>query len=241
MLDGGGAEERDYDFTDDITAITARFHGFSSQACGGLVGYEWAVGEGVEGAARESVVLFTARGLTDNGGGSGHAQLPVAGLRELTNRRLYITVRGMNGCGGVLESTSNGFVIDTSPPSLEVIGTGYQAIERAQSAGDSIENARYQTSDFYSAVWESADPQSDIPDDVIVRMGTFPGGSDISLGRMVSGDHVREQISVMEGRPTYVSVTAVNGAGLESIAIGEPITMDTTPPHTGEVCWVIDP
>lgn len=216
MLDGGGPE--DYDFTDEVTAVTTRFYDFSSDECG-IAGYEWAVGEGVEGVARESVLPFTARGLTDNGDGSGHAQLPVAGLRELTNQKLYITVQGITGCGEVLESTSDGFtIIDISPISFTA-----------------NEPQRYQTADLYSALWEAANDQSFIPDDVILQLGTFPGGSDISQGQVVSGNHIRERISVAEGIPTYVSVTAVNGAGLESVAISEPITMDTTPPQTGEV------
>jgi hypothetical protein len=233
VLDGGGQE--DYEFTDEVTAVTTRFYDFSSTTCGGITGYEWAVGQGVEGVARESVLPFTTRGLTDNGDGSGHAQLPVAGLRELTNQRLYITVRGITGCGGMLESTSDGFIIDTTPPSLEFIATGYQAIEHAQSTGGNVEQERYQSSDLFSAVWEAADAQSYIPDDVIVQVGTFPGGSDVSQGRRVSGNDLRERISVPEGQPTYVTLSAVNGAGLESIAISEPITMDTTPPLTGEV------
>ena len=235
VLDCGELEDCDY--TDEVTTITARFQGFSSEFCGGLTGYEWAVGVADEGVARESVFAFTSRGVTDNGDGTGHAQLPVVGLRDLTNRKLYISVRGVTGCGNVLESTSDGFIIDTTPPSLQVIGTGYQAIERAQSAGDITEHMDYQSSDLFSAVWASTDPESSIPDDVVVQMGTFPGGSDIAPGEGVSGDHIRQQISTAtaEGVPTYISVTAENGAGLESVAVGESITMDTTPPPTGQV------
>lgn len=235
VLDGGGPELRDYDWTEEITAVTAYFHSFYSRSCGGIATYLWAVGEGTEGTARESVLRFTSRGVTDNGDGTGHAQLPVAGLRELTNRRLYITVRGVTGCGGVLESTSNGFIIDTSPPFLEVIGTGHQAIERAQSTDDGIGHQAYQSSDVYSAVWDVADSESGILDDVMVQVGTFPGGSDITPSRMVSSDHIRDRVAVAEGLPTYVTVTAANGAGVETVAMSEPITMDTSPPITGQV------
>lgn len=99
----------------------------------------------------------------------------------------------------------------------------------------------YNIPDLFSSVWAAADPESSIPGDVVlVQIGTFPGGGDVIDGGGVSssGDHIRRQISAAtpEGVPRYVSVTAANGAGLESVAIGEPITMDTTPPPAGQVC-----
>lgn len=145
----GDEGEEDCDFTDEVTTVTARFRGFSSESCGGLTGYEWAVGVASEGVGREGVVAFTSRGVTDNGDGTGHAQLPVGGLGDLTNRKLYVSVRGVTGCGNVLESTSDGFVIDTTHPSVRVVATGYQAIERAQSStsADGVtEHVDYQSS-----------------------------------------------------------------------------------------------
>ena len=230
VLDGG---ERDYDFTAEVTAVTASFHNFSSQSCGGIARYEWAVGHGTEGPLRESLLSFTSQGIVDNGDGSGHAQLPLPGLRDLGNRRIYITVRGITGCEDILESTSNGFIIDTSPPSVEVVGTGNQAIEHAQ--GNSSDHMNYQSFDTYSSIWRAADPQSGLADDAMVRVGTFPGGDDVTSSRRVSGNYIRDRIVSMEGRPIYVTVTATNGAGVESSAISEPISLDTTPPAIGEV------
>lgn len=235
VLDGGGAEMRDYDYTDEVTVVTAHFYGFSSQTCGGIAEYQWAVGVASEGLERESVLQFISDGVTDNGDGSGHAQLPLAGLPDLVGRRLYITVRGMTGCGGVLESTSDGFIIDTTPPSLEILATGQRAIEHAQSEDADIEHTSYQTSDVYSSIWSAMDSESGIPGDVMVQVGTFPGGADLSPEGGVPGDSIRGRVLAAEGRPTYVTVTAVNGAGLESTATSEPITMDTTPPRMGQV------
>ena len=239
-----GANEGDLDFTDEITAVTARFYGFSSETCGGVVSYVWAVGVGHEGPSRESVLAFTPRGVTNNGDGSGHAQLPLPGLRDLANQRLYITVRGVTGCSGILESTSNGFIIDHTPPSLDVIATGTQAIERAQSGGVADSHVTYQSTDTYSSVWTSSDDESGLvpnDDDVIVQVGTFPGGSDVMQSETVSGGHLRGRVSagadsaVVEGVPVYVTVTATNGAGLQTTSVSEPVVMDTTPPLSGEV------
>ncbi len=242
VLDGGAGEDLDY--TDEVTAITARFYGFSSDTggCGGVARYEWAVG-GEEPSSRESVLAFTSEGVTDNGDGSGHAQLPLPGLRELTNQRLYVTVRGVSDCGEILESTSDGFVIDHTPPSLEILATGPQAIEHAQSEGGVVDHVTYQTTDTYSSIWNSQDDESGSGDDIIVQVGTFPGGSDLVQGGVISGDHIRGRVSAgadsAEGRPVYVTVTATNGAGLEATAVSEPITMDTTPPQSGQVSTAI--
>lgn len=230
-----GGEMRDYDYTDEITAVTALFHGFSSQQCGGLVSYQWAVGVESEGEGRESLLQFTSRGVTDNGDGSGHAQLPLAGLRAVTNQRLFVTVRGVTGCSRILESTSNGFTIDTTPPSLRVLATGPQAIERAQSPESQDGHSPYQTSDVFSSIWSADDPESGIPDDVMVRMGTFPGGADLSPETTVSGSSVRGRVLSAKGVPMYVGVVAANTAGLEAEVTSESITVDTTPPLEGQV------
>ena len=235
VIDGGMPDLSDIDFTYDVTSVTAQFYGFSSVTCGGIAWYEWAVGEGAEGAERETVLQFTSRGVTDNGDGTGHAQLPVAGLPALAGRRLYVTVRGVTDCGDTLESTSNGYTIDTTPPSLEVLATGERAIERAQSGSANFQHQTYQTSDIVSAIWSAMDTESGIPDDIMVQVGTFPGGDDLTPSGPVPGNSIRGRVTAPEGRPSYLTLTAVNGAGLESVAIGEPITMDTTPPLQGQV------
>lgn len=65
----------DIDYTDEFTAVTAHFSGFSSQSCGGLVRYEWAVGVEEEGEGRESVMPFTNTGIVIGTNGTGYAQV----------------------------------------------------------------------------------------------------------------------------------------------------------------------
>ncbi len=197
--------------------------------------YTWAVGTEEEGPGREDVVRFTSQGVVDYGDGAGHAQLPVPGLRELANQKLYITVRGMTGCGRVLESISNGFVIDTTPPSLEITATGRLAIERAQRE-ELVQHEPYQSSELFSSIWEVTDRESGINDDVIVDMGTFPGGRDLATGRRVPYNYIRDEVMSGDGIPTYVTVTASNGAGVMTTDTSEPITLDRSPPIRGEVC-----
>ena len=165
-------------------------------------------------------------------------------MESYDDQLLYITVRGITGCGGILESTSNGFVIDSSPPSLGIIGTGNQAIERAQSTGDLneddlITHEEYQAASTFSSIWEARDDDSGLAGDVLVRIGTYPGGEDTKDEIAVTENYIRGSIMSNEGLPSYVTVVAENRAGLVTTAVSSPVVMDTTPPLTGLVCEIL--
>ena len=225
----------DVDYTDEVTAVTAHFYGFDSELCGGISVYEWALGEGNEGLHRETVMPFTTRGIVAVGtSGSGYAQANIPNLHSFGSRRLYVTIRGITGCGDILESTSNGFVIDSVPPSLEIIGTNPQAIENTRTSGDSHRSV-YQIAAGYSSVWSTTDDQSGLSNQTIVDIGTYPYGSDISNNIATSENYIRNQIMSLDGVPTYVTVTVTNQAGIESKRTSSPVVRDTTPPTVGEV------
>ena len=149
---------------------------------------------------------------------------------------LYVTVRGVTGCGDILESTSDGFIIDPSPPSLEILGTGYNAIEHAQSSseGSSINHTTYQTSPSFSALWQLTDDQSGPDSTVTVHIGTYPGGSD--LQDETTPDHsIRSSLTGGEGVPHYVTVTGANNAGVLATASSKSVVRDSSPLTLGEV------
>ena len=227
--------EEDIDYTDEITAVTAHFFGFESELCGGISSYEWALGEGNQGLERESVMPFTTQGIVADVSGTGYAQANLPNLHSFGSRRLYVTIRGTTGCGDILESTSNGFVIDSMPPSLEIIETGPQAIENTQISRDISTSSAYQVAAGYSSIWRANDEQSGVSNQTIVDIGTYPYGSDISDDMAISENYIRSQIMSVDGVATYVTVTVTNGAGIESKMTSSPIVRDTTPPTTGEV------
>ena len=229
----------DLDYTDEITAVTAQFIGFDSDLCGGISSYEWAVGEGYQGRERESVMPFTTKGVVAEANGTGYAQANLRDLQSYGSQQLFVTVRGITGCGDILESTSNGFVIDSMPPSLEIVETGPQAIERVQSGGDSstATSSVYQVEAGYSSIWRASDDVSGLFGEATVNIGTYPNGRDIVDGGMtVSDNYIRGDITSGDGLPTYVTVMVTNGAGTMSTRTSSPIVRDTTPPTTGEVC-----
>lgn len=76
VADGDTPGSLDLDFTDETKAVTMHFDGFSSQSCGGIARYEWAVGLGEAGEEREEILPFTEEGVVVTGtGGSGYAQV----------------------------------------------------------------------------------------------------------------------------------------------------------------------
>ena len=72
VRDGENPDD-DIDYTDETTAITAHFDGFTSRSCGGIVRYVWAVG--IDGIGQEEVLPFTEKGIIFRPDGSGKAQV----------------------------------------------------------------------------------------------------------------------------------------------------------------------
>ena len=228
----------DIDYTDEVTAITTQFYGFNSQACGGISQYEWAVGvanrEG--GVVKESVMAFTSIGVvTLSTPGSGYAQRPLPNLSSLSGQRLFITVRGTTDCGDTLESTSDGFVIVTSPPTLRILGTVSDTTEHAQFSGQNV----YQSASRFSARWDISEEDSDINEQVSIKFGSYPGGDDIDEEVEVSENYFHGDIASDDGTPIFVTVTAVNEAGLETVAVSNVVVRDTSPPVIEVVCALL--
>ena len=149
-------------------------------------------------------------------------------LPDLSNRQseeLFITVRGITGCGDILESTSNGFTVDSSPPAINIHGASHKAVENISS------NSTYQTEQTFSSIWTVSEDSGEIIDHVTVSIGSYPGGKDFVNETEIAVDHIRENIMAPEGVSSYVTVTARNRAGLETIQYSNPVVMDTSSPQ----------
>ena len=153
------------------------------------------------------------------------------------SQKLYISFRGITGCGDILESTSNGFTIDTTPPSVSILATGPYAIENSQFGKTSLSHQVYQTTKTFSSVWTVNNSNGNIVD-TKVSIGTYPGGNDLLNETEVNLGYIREEIKAPEGVPTYVTVKVKDEAGQEGVAISDPIALDTSLPPMGEVCRI---
>lgn len=163
-------------------------------------------------------------------------QVLLPGLDQYGNQPLFITVRGVTGCNRILESTSNGFIIDPTPPLLQAVRAGLYALEYSTYSGDEGEtgDTQYQTTPTYSAAWSAADPESGTVGGALVKMGTYPGGGDIGSSSTVES-FVRGTVGTRDGLSNYVTVSVWNGAGLQSSVASNAVVVDTSPPLSGEV------
>lgn len=149
------------------------------------------------------------------------------------SEELYITVQGITGCGHVMESTSNGFIIDSTPPVINILETSHQAIENISSKDV------YQTQTMFSSVWKTMEDSYDSSEGVTVRIGSYPGGVDFKNETEVNGDHIRENIEAADGVPSYVTVSMTNKAGLQSIEYSSAVVLDTSPPEIEFVSLIL--
>ena len=166
-------------------------------------------------------------------------QRSVPGLEQYGKQILYTTVRAITGCGGILESSSDGFVIDSSHPEVAFIAVGAKAIElgTASKIGDVVyEHQPYQTEQLLSAVWTATDAESDIQNERVLKMGSYPGGSDVIAETTITDDFVRGlEMTANAGEPHYVTVSVWNRAGVRHDVTAPSVTWDQTPPRQGEV------
>ena len=163
----------------------------------------------------------------------------VPGLEQYGRQILYTTVRAITGRGEILESSSDGFIIDSTAPEIAFIAVGANAVELGAvfETEDIVpEHQPYQTEQLLSATWTANDDESGIQDEKLVKIGSYPGGSDIISEMTVTDDYVRSlEMSANAGVPNYVTVSIWNRAGIRQDVTAPAVTWDQTPPHEGEV------
>ena len=100
------------------------------------------------------------------GSGKGQSQLVLS-----AGESYYTSVRAVTGAGGILESTSDGFVVDVTAPSVVVTSVAATTFNTTDSQAVVL----YQKeSESYTAAWQVNDQESGIAD-VWFHLGTYPG------------------------------------------------------------------
>lgn len=137
----------------------------------------------------------------------------------------YVTLRAINAAGLVSLSSSNGVRVDTSPPVIERKPVHFD-VELA-----STESVSYQGNNHtIMASWKFVDRESDILE-YQWAIGTSAGASDLqgfqSVGLATVGQNARLQGKLFENHAYYVTVMAVNGAGLQSVSSSSGVILIT--------------
>ncbi|KAK7500517.1 hypothetical protein BaRGS_00008092 [Batillaria attramentaria] len=204
-----------------LTIVSARWSGFSdieevrsTAHHSGILSYKVAVGSVPAG---EDVLKNGDVGLTNH--------VTLHGLRLQDGHTYYVTIQAEDHVGRTISAISNGFVADSSAPQRTTAQFRF-----AQP---------YITSDnSVSLCWEDmfVDAESGI-DSYIVSMGSRPGHDDVMIGQTVTAEcgEFTTDVTLVNGHAYYVTVKAVNGAGLQSRATSPAITVMTTSPTVGHV------
>ena len=162
-------------------------------------------------------------------------------LADYHGRRLYVTVIGYDGCGGTYKASSDGFIIDTTPPVFDEIVLGGNNIDLSELHYGRTEQQYYQSDEHLFARWRSSDGESGLVEDYVVRVGSYPGGDDIvgdfytPTGSLQNRTYSPE----LEGIPQHITLVTENRAGLRTEIGLPPVVMDTSPPQQGEVRYIL--
>ena len=144
------------------------------------------------------------------------------------NVRYCVTVRGVNGAGLKSGNSTNGVLIDTSPPVSVLVKDG-------PNPSTDID---YQSStDTISFTWSLvSDPESSIVS-LETGVGTSPGEHDVVA--LVRSATVTSQsfsgLTLEDDHVYYSSVCATNGARIKTCFYSDGVLIDSTPPQRGVI------
>ena len=208
LTDAGGT-------TTTLTQLVANWTA-ATDAESGITGYVLSIGTTPGGSntyASQSVGLTTSATIT--------------GLTLTVGQTYYISVAAVNGAGltGSAVTTDGIQAVDSTPP----------------TAAGSLTDAGATTTTLTQLVanWTAATDAESGVTGYVLSIGTTPGGSNTYASQSVglTTSATITGLSLTVGQTYYISVAAVNGAGLTGSAvttdgIQAQATPDTTPPST---------
>ncbi|XP_033637389.1 uncharacterized protein LOC117298318 isoform X2 [Asterias rubens] len=225
---------QDTDYQHERTTVTIWFDNFESQLHG-ISSYEWAVGTTPGG---EDIQPLTSDGVVPGSdpdvpglAGQGKAQSPLPLQHGVT---YYSTVRAITNGDSVLETVSNGFTVDVTPPNINITDFGqYDTTVDLGFGGVKL----YQfTDDFIDAKWNVEDSESNLIA-TYFSVGQYAGASDVFLQTQTKKSYVPSGLvtPAYKGLPNILTVHAINSVGLKQTVYTTSLTVDTTPPGAGQV------
>ncbi|XP_052788798.1 uncharacterized protein LOC128223561 [Mya arenaria] len=210
VLDGNWESKVDLDFQSDIYTIHANWKDFSDI---------------------ESDIDFFNVGLGTDNYATDVQLLTNVGLKQdvlwngpfIPGEKYYTTVESCNKAGLCTQRSSDGIILDNSPP---IMG-------RVQS-GSSIHHSRYlPLNTSLKLQWAGfEDPQSDI-DHFELCLGRQKNMCDIvpSFNALLHSYMIKSNISLPINTPIFATVWAFNGVGMNVSSASDAILVDVTAPY----------
>ena len=225
VSDGPLPSANDIDFQLDDRAIWAHWRGFKDPAFG-ISRYDWCIRDLPPNASGLEACIWPFMEVH-------HLKTKAKRLHNLTlshGKKYYVTVKAENARGDTVMSSSDGVIIDRTPPVAK-------SIQISPSSG---KGTLFLTSPSAPVVtWSIDDPESGISH-FIVHVGSLQFKSDLlasqrleSLSRSLNLGKVN--FTLYQGLIFYVTVTGVNMVGLESVLTSQQVVVDWTPPEAGEI------
>ena len=225
VSDGTVTSPNDIDFQLDDKAIWAHWRGFKDPVFG-ISRYDWCITDLPPNQSKSESCAWPFMEVH-------HLKTKACRFHNLTlshGKKYYVTVKAENKRGDTIMSSSDGVVIDRTPPVAK-------SIQISPSSG---KETLFITLPCAPVVtWSIDDPESGISH-FLVSVGSFPFQSDLlatkhvdSLSRSLDLDQVN--FTINESSMFYVTVTGVNMVGLEVVLTSQQVIVDWTPPGSGKI------
>ena len=221
--DGPITSADDIDFQLDDKAIWAHWNGFKDPVYD-ILRYDWCIMNQTTSLSGSDICKWSFMEVE-------HLKTSASRFHNLTlshGSRYFVTVKAENTRGDTIMSSSDGVVIDRTPP----IG---KAIKISPSSG---KNTLFITSPSALIVtWSIDDPESGISH-FTIDIGSFPFQNDLLSIQQVNSlirsiDLHLENFTVYEGLTFFVTITGVNMLGLATSLVSQQVVIDWTPPSVG--------
>lgn len=212
----GSSDRNDLELQSSTSEISANWSPFTDSN-GRITLYEMCVGTEQE---KCDVSDFVSLGIALNGS--------IHGLSLNHTRRYFVTVRATNEAGYSTMATSNGVLVDSTPP-----------VGGELRDGRTLADIDFQAGDTY--IYANWDEFQDVESDVtryIWCAGTRKGTCDIipetNVGDRTSvGRQIRPPLTA--GMAVFVTVSAYNGARAITRVSSDGFKVDSTPPVVSKV------
>ncbi|WAR05722.1 hypothetical protein MAR_021091 [Mya arenaria] len=155
-------------------------------------------------------------------------EMEIAGLLLMEGRFYYTSVKACNTAMLCSRASSDGFLIDKSPPTRGTVSDGLSGSDNEYQASRTHVGCKW---------FGFSDPQSGLSH-YVWRLGTFKGGDDIVSATNVHNHEIAYIVDVQShsgtllpvGKLVYCTVRAYNKAGLFSEMSSNGFVVDTSPP-----------
>ena len=221
VYDGLESHDLEYDITGEtLSATWGAFYGDSKDP---VIGYEWAVGT-LE--TPEQVMEYTEVGLDTR----VSKPLSDSDIEIEPGVKYYVTIRATSLSGRTINRSSNGFIVDRTAPSAEVVKVTHKILNQTKNEIDyTLTWDRFQ--DFESGIRGYEFCLGYIED--VCSTDLTSAGSELQ-------GTVQHFTPADLNTPFYGIVIATNNAGLKTTVSSDEIKIDFTPPIAGMVIDGVD-